>query len=574
MAVKKRHNLAANILTICLLVTFCALLFQVARIQIFDHEKYNKLADSQHWTRVNISARRGPILDRNGVKLADSIRVSSVFADPVAIKNKRGSAEKLAELLNKNPDDIHKLLKKNKRFVWIKRKLSNVEEIGVKRLKLRGVYTRYEYERSYLNNELLSHVIGATDIDGKGIEGVEYVFNDQLNGEDGYLVVERDGHQRHITNVNSAGVQPSDGAGVMLTIDSVIQKHVEDELEAAFKKRKPLAVIGVVMDVRNGEILAMANRPTFNPNKSSRFKASDRRNRAITDCYEPGSIMKPVIMGALFNNNLASPDEEIFCHNGAYKMGSRVLHDSHPYGDLSVTDVIVKSSNIGMAQLAARLDQDKLYGFLENIGFGSKLKIGLPGEIGGILRPLSGWTKYTVPSIAMGHEIAVTPLQFTAAFSCIANGGTLYRPSIAKAITSNDGKVVIKNLQKRSAIRRVMSNEVARDMLNPMLTKVVKEGTGKKAALDNFQVAGKTGTAQKLEAKGYSHSKFVGSFVAYAPADNPRVCVLVMVDEPKGQYYGGTVAAPVVKNILKKTLEYQNGRSPYYNKTMVSQLNN
>lgn len=569
----KKHKLIATIMGICLLVVFCVLIYQIAQIQLIDHEKYAKLASSQHLQKVELQARRGPILDRNGVKLAESLRVSSVCADPSIIKDKVTTAEKLAELLNQDVGLIYKLLNKEKRFVWIKRKLTNIEEIGINRLKLNGVYTKYEYERLYPNDELLSHVIGITDIDGNGIDGVELVFNNVLKGEKGYLIVERDGLQRQIVNINSGEKQPNDGAGIMLTIDSVIQRHVEDEIEDAFQKMNPLSITVVVLDTSTGEILAMANRPTFNPNKFRDYPADSRRNRAITDCYEPGSIMKPIIVGALFNHNLAKPEDEIFCHNGVYQMGSRVLHDVHGYGLLTVSDIVVKSSNIGMAQLAARISNERLYNYLKDIKFGEKLDVMLPGETGGILRPLSLWTKYSAPSIAMGHEIAITPLQFANAFSSIANGGNLLQPMIVKAVTANNGSIILKNIKTSKVIKRIMSHAVARDMLNPILVKVVNEGTGKSAKLEEYQVAGKTGTSQKLDGRGYSHTKFVGSFVAYAPAEQPKICVLVMVDEPKGgQYYGGTVAAPIVKNIIKKTLDYQTGKRPYAQEKMVSLL--
>lgn len=570
MAIQKGHKLVATIMGISLLVVFAALIFQMVRIQIIDHDKYAKMAKSQHLTKIDIPARRGPVLDRNGNKLADSIRVSSVFADPSEVKDRYTTAGKLAELLNLDASDIFELLKKNKRFVWIKRKITNIEEIEINRLKLKGIYARYEYERLYPNNELGSHIIGITDIDGNGIEGIEYTFDDILNGKNGYVIVERDGLQRQITNINCGGVQPSDGIGVMLTIDSAIQRYVEGEIETVFYESKAQSVSAIVMDTSTGEILAMANRPAFNPNSFTNSQPSFRRNRAITDCYEPGSIIKPIVVSALFNLGLALPNDEIFCHNGAYQMGSRVLHDAHRYGKLTVSDIVVKSSNIGMAQLGVRLGAKNLYDCLENMQFGEKLDIQLPGEISGILRPLSSWTGYSAPSIAMGHEIAVTPLQFITAFCSIANGGNLLRPAIVSAITTNDGKTIIKKIRTPKIIKRVMNPIVARDMLNPILVKVVNEGTGQMARLDEYQVAGKTGTAQKLDEHGYSHSKFVSSFVAYAPADCPKVCALVMVNEPEGKYYGGTVAAPIVRNILKKTLDYQNGRPSYLQQEVVT----
>lgn len=563
MAILKRHRIIVTGMGISLLVVFAVLIFQMARIQIIDNGKYERMAQSQHSSRVEISARRGPILDRNGHKLVDSVRVSSVFADPSMVRDKFETAEKLSKLLDTDISETFRLLKKEKRFVWIKRKITNLEEIGVERLKLRGIYTRHEYNRLYPNDELVSHVLGIVDIDGNGLEGVEYAFDDLLKGRNGYVVVGRDGRQRKITGVDSHGMKPNDGFGVQLTIDREIQRYVEEEIEAAYIDRSAKSVSAVVMDTSTGEILAMANRPTFNPDRFSHYPSGYRKNRAITDSYEPGSVMKPIVVGALFNDHIVSPDDEFFCHNGAYRMGGRVLHDSHSFGNLSVADIVVKSSNIGMAQLGVRLGQERLYNCLSDMQFGGKLDIKLPGEGGGILRPLPLWTSYSTPSIAMGHEIAVTPLQMVAAFCSIANGGEMLRPTIISAITANDGKTIVKKIETPQIIKRVMSQSVARDMLNPILVSVVNEGTGKNASLDEYQLAGKTGTAQKLDGKGYSHSKFIGSFIAYAPAEQPRVCAIVMVNEPKGQYYGGIVAAPVVRNILKKTLDYQNSKLLY-----------
>ncbi len=574
MSIEKRHKLIATIMGICLLVVFAVLIFQMARIQIFGHDKYKKLAEKQQSDTIELPARRGPILDRNGKILADSMRVHSVFADPLFIKDKHETASKLSEVLDLDPLKVSDLINKKRRFVWIKRRLSEVEWIAIERLKLKGIHSRFEYKRVYPNNELLSHVIGITDIDGNGIEGIEKVYDEILKGESGFHEVEKDGLRRQIININNASVQPRDGSGVRLTIDKVVQQYVEEEVEAAFVSRTPQSIMAVVMKTSTGEILAMANRPTFNPNNFSKYPASVRRNRSITDCYEPGSIMKPLIVGALFNHSLVSPDDEIFCHNGTYRMGRRLLHDSHPYGNLTVANVVVKSSNIGMAQLAAKLDTKTLHSYLSSMQFGAKFNINLPGQTNGILRPLSTWTSYSVASIAMGHEIAVTPLQFVNAFCSIANGGKLLQPTIVKAIVTNDGEKVEKEFNVPVVIREVMTRSVACDMLTPILVNVVNNGTGKKAQLDDYQVAGKTGTAQKMDGKVYSHEKYVGSFVAYAPAESPEICVLVMVDEPKGAYYGGTVAAPIVKNILKRALDYHNGLVPESQMKLASLLEN
>ena len=526
MPIKKRQKLIASILMIVLLVVFAALIVQMARIQIVDHAWYQKKAKLQHWTKVKVPARRGPILDRNGIKLAVSLRNSSLVADPRLVEDKFAAAQRLSEILNLEKSAVLKLLNKDKRFVWIKRKITDVEEVNIKSLNIKGIYTENEYKRLYPNDELASHVLGFTDIDGNGLEGIEYKFDRFLQGADGHFVVERDGRRRQLTSMDNRDVAAQHGNGVVLTIDSFIQKTVEDAIDEAYYNWQAKSVVAIVMAIKTGEILAMANRPTFNPNIFFKYSKSKRRNRAITDSYEPGSIIKPIIVGALFDQNLASPDEEIFCHNGAYKIGSRTLHDAHGMDNLSVADIVVKSSNIGMAKLGQRLGNKGLYNCLASVGFGSKLDIGLPGEANGLLRPVSSWTGYSLPSITMGHEFSVTPLQFITAFSTIANGGKLIRPFIVSAIITNDLKRVKKRMMYPDVVNRVMTAEVAREVLNPILVRVVESGTGKRARIEEYRIAGKTGTAQKLDENGYSHTKFVSSFVAYAPADDPNsVCV-------------------------------------------------
>lgn len=572
MILGKRHKLLANVIGISLLVVFAALAFQLGMIQLFHHNRYEKMAKSQHFKRIEIPARRGPIFDRNGNKLAESIRVSSVCADPWEVSDKYPTASKLADILGMDESEVFKLLDKDKRFVWIKRRITDIEEIEINRCKLKGIYTRYEYKRLYPMDELASHVVGITDIDGNGLEGIELAFDNLLRGTNGYMVVEKDGLQRHITNINNIEVQPEHGSGILLTIDKVIQQYVEEEIDRAFIKHLPKSITAIVMVPSTGEILAMANHPTFNPNNFTRSPSSSRRNRAVTDCFEPGSLIKPVIVSALFKHGLAMPEDSFFCYNGEYRMGRRVLHDTHGYGNLTVSEIVAKSSNIGMAQIGAILGPKRLYGHLRDTGFGEKLNIELPGEIEGILRPLNSWTSYSVPSISMGQEISATPLQLINAFCCIANGGIRIQPTIVAGLTTNDGKTITHRAKLPKVIKRVLSHGICRDKVNPILVRVVNEGTGKAAVLSNYQVAGKTGTSQKLDNnQTYSHTRFISSFIGYAPAESPIICVLVVVDEPKGEYYGGTVAAPIVKNILENSIDYLlNGRvnSPYLQMAM------
>ena len=308
-----------------------------------------------------------------------------------------------------------------------------------------------------------------------------------------------------------------------------------------------------------GEILAMANYPTFDPNHFKKYSPDARRNLAITDCYEPGSLMKPLVISGVFEQGIARPDDVFFCENGSGKVEGRMLRDTHKYGNLTASEIIAYSSNIGMAKIGTLMGNEKMHRYLQQFNFGERTGIELPGEIGGIFRPLKQWTrKYSLVSISMGHEIAVTPLQFITAFCSIPNGGQLLRPKIVKSTIKNDNQTK-EELQYPQPVRRVMSANVARNIMNPILMKVITEGTGKNANLLEYDVAGKTGTSQKIHGEGgrYSHEKYVGSFIAYAPAERPRMCVLVMINEPRnGEYYGGIVAAPVVGEIMRRSLVY------------------
>ncbi len=556
----KKHKFWVNIIGGILIAAFAAVILHLKQIQITDHEKYLKLAKSQQSKKIVLPARRGTIFDRNGNKLAESLQVGSVYADPAEIEDVSSVTHQLSRVLKLNPSKLARSLKKDKRFVWIKRKIGDDEINAVSKLSLKGVYTTHEYHRFYPNDQLGSHFIGFTNIDEKGLEGVEMSYDRVLSGVPGYKFVTRDAKQRQIVTLDTEFQLPRNGNNVILTIDSTIQRYAEDALEAAYKQWMPVSATAIAMEPMTGEVLAMANYPTYNPNHVKKSSSNSRRNLAITDCYEPGSVMKPIVVSCLFENGMIKPDDVLFCNNGSYEIDGRVLHDTHGgHGNLTVSEIIEYSSNIGMAKLGTLVGNEKMYRHLKQFNFGEKTGIELPGEISGIYRPLKQWSKkYSLVSISIGHEMAVTPLQFITAFCTIPNGGMLLKPKIVKSIMNSDTK------EKRvfptpQAVRRVMNGRVARDILNPILMKVVSDGTGKNANLLEYDVAGKTGTSQKTSGDGgrYSHDKYVGSFVAYAPAEHPRICVLVMINEPQnGVYYGGTVAAPVVAEIIRRSLLY------------------
>lgn len=554
----KKHKLWANITGALLMIAFLALAVHLSRIQLLDHAKYRTLARGQQNKKIELPARRGSIVDRNGLTLAESLQVSSVYADPAEIEDVRTAVYQISKVLRLNSSKLAKLLRKDKRFVWIKRKITDEELIEITKLALKGVYAKHEYQRFYPNGSLGSHVLGFTNIDERGIEGIELSFDDELSGEPGYKLINRDALQRQIITPDAEIRLPQHGNHVQLTIDANIQRLTEEELEIACEKWNPLSATAVVMDPMTGEVLAMANVPTYDPNYFRKYSPSARRNLAITDSYEPGSLMKPLVISGAFEHGVTKPDEIIFCEHGKAVIEGRRLSDTHPHGNLTISDIIAQSSNIGMAKVGMRMGNEKMYRYLKQFNFGEKTGIELPGEINGVFHPLKQWSKkYSLISVSIGHEIAVTPLQFITAFCCLPNGGQWIRPKVVKATISNDKKTK-EYYRPSQAAERVISSQVARTIMNPILMRVVTDGTGDKANLLEYDVAGKTGTSQKIQSSGgYAHNKHVGSFIAYAPAERPRICVLVMINEPqKGAYYGGTVAAPVVREIILRSLMY------------------
>jgi cell division protein FtsI (penicillin-binding protein 3) len=356
--------------------------------------------------------------------------------------------------LGLNKTKVEKLLNKRKRFVWIKRRVPDEQEDVLKQLNLKGIGFRYEYKRVYPYEELCSHILGFTDIDQNGLAGIESSLNQVIIGSKGSKVVEKDGRQRQFSTLQGETVPAKYGNSVFLTIDCEIQSIVEDELENACSKWKPDTAVAIAMDPFTGEVLAMANYPSFNPNSVQDSSPRERRNRVITDCFEPGSLIKPLIVSGALDSGLVKEDDEFFCHNGAFKVRSRVIKDTHSYNYLSVSDIVVHSSNIGMAQLGMRMVKNRLYSYLKDFSFGEKTGIQLPGEAKGIVWPLNRWSLGSTMSVSYGYETAVTPIQLVTAFCSIANGGTLLKPQIVSRITDYSGKRVKKKYKTPERVRK------------------------------------------------------------------------------------------------------------------------
>jgi len=555
MELKKEHKIRAVIVLLFSLSFFGFVSNKLAQLQIYQHADLLKRGISQHDLCLEIEPKRGDIFDRKKEVLATSIKVSSIYGVPYEIENPKETAQKLAQILNMPADLLEKRFKGQKKFVWVKRKIDDELSAKVEALNIKGIGFLEESKRFYPKGKLLSHVLGFVGVDNKGLEGLELSLDQYLKGACGYRFLERDAAGRTKSSLTKQSVAPKDGNDVFLTIDEVIQYIAEEELDKVYKEYNAQGAFIIVMDPKSGEILALANRPTYDPNMFFKSEAEERRNRVVTDFFEPGSTVKALVGAAALSEEIVSLDEEFFCENGAYRIGRNVLHDSHPYSKLTFQQVIEKSSNIGIAKVSNRLGKDKLYQYMLDFGFGSKTKLGLRGEVGGLLYPPKRWSKFQTATVSMGQGIAVTGIQLVNALAAIANKGSLLKPIIIRRVEDENGIIILSN--EKEVIKEVVSEEAADKITTALKGVVSTKGTARRASIDGFSVAGKTGTAQKVkEEGGYSHSDFIASFVGFVPAENPEVAILVVIDTPKPIYYGGVVAAPVFREVAKGILKY------------------
>ena len=530
---------------------------RLVQLQWVQRDKFAGKAEQQRESVEETTARPGDILDRQGRLLATTLTTRSLYIVPVKISDPRQIAEALASPLGLSPDSLTEKITSNsqRQFVWIKRRLTETEITAVKQLTLpKGVWGfRDEYRREYPQGVVAAQVIGLRDIDGVGRGGIEERFDSTLRGQNGQRHVARDSRGHVIEILDKDQQIPLAGHNVRLTLDVVVQLYAERELDQVMKEWQPESCSAIVIDPTNGDVLAMATRPTFDPNRPQEASPESWKNRTIADIYEPGSTFKPMIVSFGLDQGVLQRDESFHCQNGEYRMGRRVLHDHHRYGLLSLTDVLVKSSNIGMAKIGERMGNERLEKAATLFGFGRKTGIELPGELPGILRPLKQWTSYSTGSIPMGHEIATTPLQLITAHAALANGGELVRPRIVLQ-DQQDSIYAVSRMTTPT-----VSRETARWIIEHPMQEVVVRGTGKKARIPGYHVFGKTGTAQCLSADGgYVHGKYISSFVCGAPVESPRLLTLVVVNQSSvgGETFGGKVAAPAAANILRQALVY------------------
>lgn len=532
-----------------------ALLARLCYIHFYRSQFLKEIAKKQQSVLVEVEPIRGAILDRNLSPLAFNIAAESLYAVPREIKDKEKTARLLSGILELNYSFIKTRLDKDKAFIWVARKLSPGQVLTIKRLNLEGLGFMRESKRAYPKGTLCSHVVGFAGLDNIGLEGLELLFNQQLSGQKGYSMFLRDAKQRRL--IGTDFMPAKNGFSLTLNIDEVIQFIAETKLEEAFKKFNAKGASIVVMDPMTGRILAMANRPAYNPNGFKSVASSERRNRSITDFFEPGSVFKIVTAAAALEEKKVSEEDKFFCENGEYRVANHILHDHTPHGWLTFRGVIRESSNIGVTKIAQILGPQIIYKYINLFGFGKLTGIDLKGEVSGVVKPPSAWSKTSIGAVPIGQEVCVTTLQLAVAIASVANGGLLMRPFIIDSILDENNNPIQKNYPQ--VVRRLMSEDTAL-RLTDILVEVVDTGTGRMAKTAGLKIAGKTGTAQKVDENGlYSHSQFMASFIGFAPADDPKIAIAVTFDDPH-PYYGGVVAAPVFKQVATESLRYLNNR--------------
>ncbi|HKP47134.1 MAG TPA: penicillin-binding protein [Pyrinomonadaceae bacterium] len=534
-------------------------------LQVSRHDRLVERAHKQQQDAIETAPQRGALLDRRERELARTIDTTSVFVAPDEFKTekKETEAETVGEIsctaetlssvlaLDKQEltDQITEGRKNGRGFLWIARRIDPDKAQALEALELPGVHTRKEPKRFYPNGSLAANVLGFVGLDGSGLAGIEQVFNDKILGEPGKLFIEKDSRGIAYESTEIPG-QP--GKSIILTIDQSIQYQAEAALASAITETRAKAGTAIVMDPHSGEILALANSPTFDPNDVGAAPPAARSNWALQNIYEPGSTFKIVAYSAAIEKGLAKPDDHIDCQMGSITVAKRVIHDHHPFGNLTLTEALAKSSNVAAIKLGLRVGDPTMYEYITRFGFGSRTGIELPGETAGVIHPLNRWSPSSIGSVAIGQEVGVTPLQVAAAFGALANDGVRVAPHLVREIRSSSGASIYRPNPEQ---RRVISKETAR-ALRGMLEGVTLNGTAKKAQLDGYTAAGKTGTAQKIDPQThtYSKSKYIASFVGFAPVNDPAVVIIVVIDEPAGSYHGGDVAAPVFRQIAEQIL--------------------
>lgn len=531
---------------------FVIALARAFQLCVLEGSSLRELASRQHLQRLALPPERGPIVDRHGDLLALTVESAAVYVRPRALERDRDIVPVLSRTLGLSGGSVAEKVKSPKSFVWLLRGATPEKAEAVEGLALPGVGSESTRRRLYPRGNLAGQVIGFAGVDSQGLEGVELSYDRDLRGTLESLSVQRDARGGRMLTEGFWQPLPRQGARVELTIDASLQQVAQTQLETAVAARHAAAGVALVMDPSTGELLALANVPTFDPNHIAASRPDQWRNRAISDTYEPGSTFKGVLAAAALDAGVVRPDDRIFCENGHYAIGGRVVHDHEPYGWLTFADVIKHSSNIGAGKVGERLGAERFGQAIKTFGFGESTRIDLPGEVAGLVRPVQKWGRINVVTAGFGQGISVTPLQLLRAYGAIANGGKLMRPYVVRRIIAPDGTVLREN--KPEVVSQPVSPQIAA-VVTQLLQGVVEGGTGTQARIDGISVAGKTGTAQKVEHGRYSARDRMSSFVGFVPADAPRFVILVVIDSPRTATYGGIVAAPVFRQIAEYGLD-------------------
>jgi cell division protein FtsI/penicillin-binding protein 2 len=549
-----RERLLARLASAVLVAIFVLLLGRLFQLQVVENAFFKHKAAAFHRRAKKEKGLRGTIADRSGAPLALSTPCRRVVVHPTRIKDVPSAARAIASACGLPERAVLGELRSGRSYVkLVDRVEDNATIHRIEALRVEGVEIEETEKRYYPHGPLFGHVLGFVGDDGQGLEGIEGKFDKALEGDVGALDYEQDGSQHRFFSVGLPDRMPEPGSDVHLTVDTVIQSFLDREVEEAYRHYHPDSVSGVVLDPSDGSVLALANRPNFDPNRFLDSARETWRDRVVADTYAPGSSFKPVIASLALERGLVALDESIFCENGRWSFeGRSPLSDTHPHGSLSFRDVVVESSNIGMAKIGLRVGRDGLYEGIRRFGFAQRTGLELPGEATGTMTPLKDWTeKYTTVSVSFGQEITVTPIQLATAFCAIANGGYRVKPRIVEQIVSPRGEVT---RPVRVEPQRILPLAVVENVRS-ILEDVVNRGTGKPARIPGYRVAGKTGTAERFVGKHVDG--YVSSFCAFAPAEQPAVVVLLMLNGVHGaEYYGGTVAAPGVRRVLEDTLHH------------------
>ncbi len=557
MATERGTQIRIRIFGVFFILLFLAIAGRAVHLHVVKAPDLQERADQQRQRVIALAPQRGSIFDSNRDTLAVSVNAESLYADPSQIENPTETAAKLAAVLDGSRKDLTRQLSEKRRFVWIQRKLTPQLAEKVKQLKLPGLYFVAEPKRYYPQSTVGSHVVGFTGLDPRGLEGIELKYDQLLEGEPGRLVSLKDARGRGLASEDQKVVGGKPGNDLYLTLDLSLQYIAERELSKAVKEARASSGTIVVMEPASGRILALASVPDYDPNRAGKYRASKRRNRAVTDVYEPGSTFKPILLAAALEEGIVTPGQRIYCENGSFEVGGKTIRDHNKkYKYLTLTEMLKVSSNIGFAKLGKALEREKFYSYIRDFGFGEKSGVDLPGEVTGLVRPPSNWFEIDLAAISFGQGLSVTPLQIATAISAIANGGLLMEPYLVEKVVDAEGNVLDRHLP--TVRRRVVSEATANRVRQMMVSVTEKGGTAPMAAIEGYQVAGKTGTAQKVDpvTGGYSPDKMVSSFVGIVPADNPALVISVTIDEPQGMAYGGVVAAPVFATFARQALAH------------------